>query len=225
MLFSKKSLIYFLTIILLFSLVANVYVFSKRNKVNDNLNGKLNAYETELSDIKKKNDDLNKRLSLTKTPEENEGNQENQSAEQSGNGDEQTEYDLVYEIENTVNRFVEYTFNTEADNYVDRKKLAKNYMTDNLFDIIFTADGVDESAQKIKLETGRVDIFINNNSDEVIVFYTLDKELLQSGYKETVENYIKLEVVQEDNHLKVSNIEPLIMTEGGLWFWRKKEKI
>ena len=222
MLFTKKSLIYFLTIILLFSLVANVYVFSKRNKVNENLNGKLNAYETELSDIKKKNDDLNKRLSLTKTPEEKEGNQD---AEQSENGDEQMEYDLVYEIENTVNRFVEYTFNTDADNYVDRKKLAKNYMTDNLFDIIFTADGVDESAQKIKLETGRVDIFINNNSDEVIVFYTLDKELLQSGYKETVENYIKLEVVQEDNHLKVSNIEPLIMTEGGLWFWRKKEKI
>lgn len=213
MLFTKKSLIYFLTIILLFSLVANVYVFSKRNKVNENLNGKLNAYETELSDIKKKNDDLNKRLSLTKTPEEKEGNQD---AEQSENGDEQMEYDLVYEIENTVNRFVEYTFNTDADNYVDRKKLAKNYMTDNLFDIIFTADGVDESAQKIKLETGRVDIFINNNSDEVIVFYTLDKELLQSGYKETVENYIKLEVVQEDNHLKVSNIEPLIMTEGGL---------
>ena len=51
MLFTKKSLIYFLTIILLFSLVANVYVFSKRNKVNENLNGKLIAYESELSDI------------------------------------------------------------------------------------------------------------------------------------------------------------------------------
>lgn len=215
MLFSKKSITYFLVIILLFSLVANVYVFSKRNKVNDNLNEKLNAYEIELSDTKKKNDDLNKSLSLMKNPEDKK-EIEDESQNENEISPEPIEDDFIKEVENTVNRFVEYTFNTESNTYVDRKKLAKNYMTDNLYEIIFTADGVDESEQKIKLETGRVDIFVNNESDEVIVFYTLDKELTQSGHKETVENYIKLEVVQEDNQLKVSNIEPLIMTDGGL---------
>lgn len=210
MLFSKRTLIYFLTITLFISLLANTFIFSKRNKVNDNLNEKISAYETELNEMKNENRDLSKRLSLTQKTEDKEPNKDEKKSESS------TEYDLNSEIENTVNRFIEYTFNTDPTNYADKKKLAKNYMTDNLFEIVFTADGIDESEQKIKLETGKVEVFINNNSDEVIVFYTLDKELLQSGYKETVENYIKVEVVQEGNHLKVSNIEPLIMTEGGL---------
>lgn len=213
MLLSRKYLIYFLSIILLFSLVANLYIFSKRNKVSENLNEKLTAYKTELFDMNKKNVELEKRLSLIdKSAKKN----EDEVTEQKDGSSKQNDFDPVGEIENTVNRFVEYTFNTEANTYVDRKKLARNYMTDNIFDLIFSADGIDESEQKIKLETGRVEVFIQNDSDEVIVFYTMDKELLQSGYKETVENYIKLEVTQEGNQLKVSNIEPLIMTEGGL---------
>lgn len=215
MLLSKKSLIYFLAIVLLFSLIANIYIFSKRNTVNEKLNEKLSAYETEISDVKKKNDDLNEKISLIKNPVSDE-KEVNQDVELDESSSEPTEHSLVEEIENTVNRFVEYTFNTDESNYVDRKKLAKNYMTDNIFDLVFSADGMDETVQKIKLETGRVDIYINNNSDEVIVFYTMDKELLQSGYKETVENYIKLEIIQDGDQFKVSNIEPLIMTEGGL---------
>lgn len=215
MLLSKKSLIYFLAIVLLFSLIANIYIFSKRNTVNEKLNEKLSAYETEISDVKKKNDDLNEKISLIKNPVSDE-KEVNQDVELDESSSEPTEHSLVEEIENTVNRFVEYTFNTDESNYVDRKKLAKNYMTDNIFDIVFSADGMDETVQKIKLETGRVDIYINNKSDEVIVFYTMDKELLQSGYKETVENYIKLEIIQDGDQFKVSNIEPLIMTEGGL---------
>ncbi|MFD1926483.1 hypothetical protein ACFSFY_00150 [Sporosarcina siberiensis] len=208
MLFSKKSFVYFLAITLLFSLVANVYVFSKRSKINEKLTEQLGNYVIEIKDIKEENTDLNKRILLTKNPKDLEDISEVTESEK-------IEDSLINEIDSTVKRFVEYSFNTNPDNYVDRKKLANNYMTDNLFETIYTADGVEENAQKVKLETEKVEVFINNESDEVIVFYTLEKELIQSGFKETVQNYIKVEVVKEDNVLKVSKIEPLVMTEGG----------
>lgn len=208
MLFSKKAFVYFLAITLLFSLVANIYVFSKRSRVNEVLNEQLNNYIIEINDIKEENTDLNKRILLAKNPKDLEGISEVTESEK-------IEDSFINEIDSTVKRFVEYSFNTNPDNYVDRKKLANNYMTDNLFETIYTADGIEESAQKVKLETGKVEVFINNESDEAIVFYELEKELIQSGFKETVQNYIKVEVVKEDNALKVSRIEPLVMTEGG----------
>lgn len=208
MLFSKKSFVYFLAITLLFSLVANVYVFSKRSKINEKLTEQLGNYVIEIKDIKEENTDLNKRILLTKNAEDLEGVSEVTESEK-------IEDSLINEVDSTVKRFVEYSFNTNPDNYVDRKKLANNYMTDNLFETIYTADGVEGNAQKVKLETGKVEVFINNESDEAIVFYELEKELIQSGFKETVQNYIKVEVVKEDNALKVSRIEPLVMTEGG----------
>lgn len=211
MVFTKKYLIYILSIILIFSLIANVYIFTKRENVNADLNNKINSYQEELTEIKNENEVLNERLSLVQ-----DGKSENENEETEENNEStQKDYDIKSEVENAINRFVEYTFNTNPDNYIDKKKLAKNYMTDNLFEIIFMADGVDEGAQKVKLETGKVEIYVNDMNNEAIVFYSLDKEILQSGYQETVDNYIKLRIVEENNQMKISEIEPLIMPEGG----------
>lgn len=211
MVFTKKYLLYILSIILTFSLIANVYIFTKRGNANVDLDNKINSYQEELAELKNENEVLNERLSLVQDNNSDEKNEETEGNKE----DTQKKYDVKSEVENAINRFVEYTFNSNPDNYVDKKKLAKNYMTDNLFEIIFMADGVDEGAQKVKLETGKVEIYVNDENNEAIVFYSLDKEIIHSGYQETVDNYIKLRIIEENNQMKISEIEPLIMPEGG----------
>ncbi|MCZ2260753.1 hypothetical protein [Sporosarcina sp. G11-34] len=217
MFLSKKGLTYFLSFILIISLIANVYSFAKRNDISTNLRGKVNEYESEMKVKDNEITLLNKEISnlqKKKNDISNESESENETAE---NTSENEHFDVNKEMINTANRFIEYAFDTNPETFVTRKKLAQNFMTDNLLDTLYTSDGVDDDAQKISMEVSKVVVYIDDNhNDEAIIYYVVNEEILTSGYKETVGKYVKLKFIKDGNQIKVSNIEPLSISDGGI---------
>lgn len=217
MLFTKKFAIVLLSIALLFSIAANVYSFGNRSEVNNNLIEQIKHLENE---IDQKNQEINDYKEERSTPEKSasdtnkEGNNDEVQEEKSNaNNQINVDNDLV----NTAHRFIEYAFDSNPETYVSKKKLAKNYMTDPLFDTLFQADGVDEAKQTINAEVESITVYLDTeNIDEAIVHYVMNEEILSTGYEETIEKFVKLKFVLDGDQVKVSEIESINYDEGGI---------
>lgn len=210
-----------MAIALIFSIAANVYSFGKRSEVNNMLMDKLNQYEEELkkneiviNDYKQKISNMEKGNSEQINEEKtNEKDNVKESETPDLSNQKTTENELI----NTATRFIEYAFSSNPDTYVSRKKMAKNYMTDDLFETLYLADGVDEFKQTISTEVGKIVVYLDlENNNEAIVHYVVDEEIVSSGYKETVDKFVKLKFITDENQVKVSQIQSINNDDGGI---------
>lgn len=216
MILTKKSLIFFLSFILIISLLANFYSFSNKNQASENLNNEIDKYKQEVikknAEIKKLNEEV------TEIKESKIETLKNQTEEQTPDEViEESENSIEDNYVNAAKKFIEYAFTSDAETYTTRKKLAQNYMTDDLIETLFPSDGVDENKQKLNTNVEQMTVYKNpDNEEEVLVYYVLNEEIKSTGYKETVKKYVKLNLVNEANVIKVSKVESLNMDDGGI---------
>lgn len=207
---TRKSLFIPLLIILAISLAANVYSFTKEDEKGAATAEQVSQYEIELLEKEQTNKTLQQELNTAKAAAPAASENETTTAppdSEAGTPD----------ILNAASRFVEYAFETDPETYVTRKKMAINYMTDNLYETLYSSDGVDEEQQEVAVDIKKVNVYAaSENENEAIVHYVYKEEILASGYKEEKEMYVKLLFEVEDNQLKVAEIEPLENDYGGI---------
>ena len=211
--FTKKSLLILLSFFLVISLAANVYSFTLGDSVDagtpDESKEMEAQYESKL--VEKENTIASLQEELT--AKEVAAPVETEEVEQAAPENEAEPDELI----NTAQRFIEYAFESDPESYATRKKLALNYMTENLYETLYSADGMDDEQQKIAIEIKEVNVFADGqNENEAIVHYTYNEEILSSGYEEEKEMYAKLAFTVEDNLLKVADIKPLENDYGGI---------
>lgn len=213
MFFTKKSLIILLVFIVIISIAANVYSFGKRNDVSNDLREKLSHYESEKKEKEKEINDLKSQISSLEKSKTGAISKEQNDEKKVESPQKDNEEKRI----NTAYRFIEYAFDNNSETFVTRKKLARNYMTDDLFETLYSSDGVDEVKQNIKFSVQKINVYLSaENEDEAIVHYVLNQEITSSGYKDTVEKYVKLKFVLKQNQLKVSHIESINFDDGGI---------
>lgn len=207
--FSMKHILFLVSFILLISLAANVYNYTKEEATS---NQEVPSSQTTTSGLLEKEEQINSLKEQIKQQEESDGETETEEVPTSIEGNQD-----VAEIVNASRRFIEYAFESDSETYVTRKKKAKNYMTDSLYETLYPSDGEDENLQKIVIDIKKINVFTDFESEgEAIVHYTYNEKITSSGYEEDHELYAKLFFVVEENQLKVDRIEPLENEYGGI---------
>lgn len=206
---TQKSLLIFLAFLFAISLAGNAYSFSKGNGKNDKAESQLTQYQSKLVEKEDAIASLQKELDAKKMASP----VETQEVKHAVPETETAPTELI----NTAQRFVEYAFETDSETYVERKKLAQNYMTESLYETLYASDGLAGEQQDIAVNINEVTVFPDaQDEQEAIVFYTYEEEIRSSGYKEQKERYVKLSFTIEGNQLKVVAIEPLENDYGGI---------
>ncbi len=207
--FSMKHILFLVSFSLLISLAANVYIFTREEAASNQEESTSLTNTSELLEKEEQIDSLKEQLEKQK-----ESNDETESEEVPVNIEDNQN---AKEITNASKRFIEYAFESDSETYVTRKKMAKNYMTDNLYETLYPADGEDENLQDIVIDIKKINVFTDFESEnEVIVHYTYNEKIASSGYEEDRELYAKLFFIVEENQLKVDRIEPLENEYGGI---------
>lgn len=207
--FTTKSLLILISFLLVISLAVNVYSFSKGSGRDAETESQIAQYENKLvekeDELSSLQEELNAKKVVTPTKVEEE-EQETSKLEEEPD-----------ELINAAQRFIEYAFENDPESYATRKKLALNYMTESLYEMLYPADGMDQEQQKIAIDIKEVSVFANGqNENEAIVHYTYSEEIRSSGYEEDKEMYAKLSFTVEGNLLKVAEIKPLENEYGGI---------
>lgn len=208
--YSLKTVLLLLSFILLISLAFNVYSLNKGKDSTSQKELVKEENESELLEKEEKIKALNKELEDVKKVKE--------PVKDEVNSDAEVKVETANkELENTAKRFIEYAFESDAETYTTRKKMAKSYMTDNLFETLYSSDGEDEELQGIEIDIKDVNVFTDLESeDEAIVRYTFNEKITSSGYEEVKKMYVKLSFQVKGNEFKVSDIEPLENEYGGI---------
>lgn len=190
---------------LVLSLLLNVYTLRGSDKENSGekekniaLNEELKSKEVEI----KKYKEMNNNNSTNDDNDNNDGN----------NDSEQENKEVENEVEKNVEKFIEYAFSNNAEDYTTRKKLAKNYMTDDLYETIFSSDGLNEE-QKLIISVEDIEVFQSYEDDEIlIVRYIINESKIDEEYEESFIKYSKIEL---DGN-KVHQIKPLTLDDWGI---------
>jgi len=122
-------------------------------------------------------------------------------------------------LKNSAERFLDFSFNVNPDNYVSAKKNAKKYMTNELFEIIFPSDGIDPD---FKMNIDNVQIFTSDRENEVVAIYQSNLETYEtkelSELKDKVVtnksiNYVLIKLEREGDEYKVNSFTPIKVEE------------
>src|SRR5699024_10095682 len=180
MLVKSKGFLFLVMFVLIISLTANIYSFNKLGNNNEEKN-KI------ISDLQKENE--KQKSIISKKNEISEIENETSEIESGSKNNEIDNDKTQQEIdENTIKKFIEYTFNTNEDDYVTRKKLAKEYMTDELFKKEFSEDSIDNDEMKILIEVKSVEVFLGSDNN-AIAKYVIKETKAQGEYEDEFEKY------------------------------------
>lgn len=203
----RNGFLYLVVFFFLLSVMANIYSF---NKLSEGDNEHINRIK-EL--INENNELKEQRQSDNNIDEDKEDNNTKKESNKINNESKKRENRTQLEEENnTIEKFIEYTFNTDSDSYTTRKKLAKEYMTDELFDTYFSSDSVDSDEMKLLIEVKEVEVFHGYNNDKAIVRYVIEETKAQGDYHDEIEKYANIELKKG----KVSKIKSLSNNEWGV---------
>ena len=192
-----KMILVPLLILISISISANVYSFQKLANGTDENTKLLEKKEKEIADLQEAVTSLenNSNVSESEKKEENGVQETEQIASEESN------------LVNTTKRYLEYAFNLNPDNYVTAKNNAHNYMTDEMIDIIFVSDGVDED---FYMQIKNIKVYTTDATNkEVIAYYESEIETYDTTYVEKNYNYILLKFVEEDSTLKIASLTPI----------------
>lgn len=202
------GLIFTLCIILVISFSANIYSFNKLsnedseiNKVNIKL---LEEKEKEIEELKEKI------AVLENMPESETHHDGTEISEENNNGSDFSQQDKITKnLINAANKFIDYAFNVNSENYMTAKQNASRYMTNELVETLFPSDGLDESQFKSVTKVKNIQVYLNSkNQKEVIVNYDIETDY-KNGYVEKRNDYVLLHLIEEDGFYKVTQIEPV----------------
>lgn len=201
MLIKRNGFLAILIFILFISLLANIYSFNKLGKENIDNENKNEVIQNENNEDKED-------IFL-----ENENNHtENNLDKTDVNEEDDSKTNKLKDENNRIKKFIEYTVNTNEDDYTTRKKLAKEYMTEELYDKYFSADSIDTEEMNLLVEVKEVEIFLGYESNEAIVRYVVKETKAQGDYENEIEKYANIQL--KDG--KVSNIKSLSNNEWGI---------
>lgn len=199
----KNGFLIIISFFLLLSILANIYSFNRIENSN-------NEYINEIKSLKKENKEL---IQSNNEEEKNNVTRESKDNDSDSENDEnKEEEDELKEENNTITKFVEYVFNTDEDSYTTRKKIAKEYMTDDLFETYFSSDSIDSEEMKINVEVKEVEVFHGYENDNAIVRYVIQESKAEGEYQEEIEKYSFIKL----NDGKVSEINSLSNNEWGV---------
>lgn len=193
-----KFIVMPLFLLLIFSFLANMYSFNRLGTSNEKV---IADYENV---IEKKNDEITELL--TKIDSEQTKKIDDHIVKE-GSENQSPIVEDEKSILNIAERYLEFAFNSTPENYVTRKNNAHNYMTEDMVNLIFQSDGVDEDFyMKIK----NIKLYKNDDStDEVIAYYESEIETYETKNVEKNYNYVLLKFKEEKGITKISNIIPI----------------
>lgn len=196
---SKTTVLFITTlIILILSISANFYSFNK-----------LSTQQKEQDAATQDNESVTKNTSLSTTKSQD---IEIEDSTQANLNDDKL-------LKNSAERFLDFSFNINHDNYVSAKKNAKTYMTNELFEVIFPADGIDPD---FKMSIDNVQIFTSDRENEVVAIYQSNLETYEtkelSELKDKVVtnksiNYVLIKLERDGDKYKVNSFTPIKIEE------------
>ena len=203
----KKSILIFLAIIAVLSVAANVYSFGKLSNEESEINKKngivLSKKDEEITSLKEQ-------IEILKSKKETfivkETSEEKEEIEQIN---EEIEVTKITELANAAERFIDYTFNVNEENYATVKNNAKNYMTEEMMATLFASDGISEDEMNLTTTVEEIEVFTADEDEgKAIVQYEINLDY-GNGYKENLKPFVLLYFVSENGKLKVSEIQAI----------------
>lgn len=204
----RNGFLILISFILVISFLANVYSFKNKDAVNQEYITSINELQKEIQNKNKEIDQYKKgtKDKISETKEEIVEEEKEEVIDNEKNP-----------INNTVIKFINYAFSNDADDYVTRKSLAQNYMTEDLFDTLFSADGLNEEELIIKTRVEEVEVFLSYEDDEkLIVRYAINESKADDEYNETIVKYAIVTMEKENNEYKVSEIKAVSLDDWGI---------
>lgn len=209
-----------LSVLLIFgiSVIANIYSFNKLTKTQteNNIDSSSNSLLEEKNLVIKKLESavsgLENELTVKQKSKDNSLNQENKEPLENTENEDSTleENEKERDLLNAATRFIEYTYNVNADNYTMLKQNADKYMTEKLASTLFASDGLDEATMNIKTSVKDIKVYVESDeTKEAVVHYTFNLEFLNNGYTETNSSYVLLKFKEIDGMIKVSEINAI----------------
>lgn len=203
----KKITVIMIAFLFLISVSANLYSFNKLSNEESEINKKnalvLSSKENEVNELKEQIEILESKEVNSKTEKSEEGQEGIDEVT------EQLEVSNVSELENAAERFVDYSFNVNEENYALVKANADNYMTDEMVETLFSSDGISEEDMKLKTTVDQIDVFTSNvDENQAIVHYEIKLDY-GNGYEENLKPFVLLHFVTENGKIKVSKLQAI----------------
>lgn len=204
---NKKYWLILLVIVILLSMTANVYSFNKLSNEESEVNKRngmiLTKKEEEITGLKEEIETLNSRN------EEKSIEKSNENVEETEPISEEVEVKEISDLENAAERFIDYTFNVNEENYATVKTNAENYMTDEMVETLFASDGISEEEINLKTSVDNIEVFTANEDEgKAIVQYEINLDY-GNGFKESLKPFVLLYFTSENGKLKVSELQAI----------------
>lgn len=204
---NKKSIIVILAMIIILSLSANVYSFNKLSNEESEINKRnglaLSKKDEEISALKEEMEILKTKKETASIKETSDKKEEVEPI------NEEIEVVEITELENAAERFVDYTFNVNEENYATVKNNAENYMTEEMVATLFASDGISEDEMNLTTTVEEIEVFTTDADEgKAIVQYEINLDY-GNGYKENLKPFVLLYFVSENGKLKVSELQAI----------------
>lgn len=209
----RNGFLVLMSVTLAISLLANVYSFNNKDVINQSYISSIEQLQEEVKDKEKEI----KKYKNTKYDNNND-KESNEVIEDEAviSGDEELNNDKN-PINNSVKKFIEYAFSNDEENYATRKKLARNYMMEELYEGLFSADGLNEEQLVIKTRIEEVEVFSSyEDNEKLYVRYTINESKADDEYNETIVKHAIVKVEKENGDYKVSEINALSIDDWGI---------
>jgi len=115
----------------------------------------------------------------------------------------------VTKIEAQAIDFIEHVYNVTLDNYVDKKQTARQFMSKNLFETLYTADGIDPVSMDTETRVKDVNVFQHTKDMQAFVKYTIQVKQLSTNIITEENHTMILYFGRESGQIIVEAIEPL----------------
>lgn len=200
---NKKYWLFLLAIVVVISISANVYSFNKLSNEESEINKKnilsISEKEDEIAMLNEEIELLNSKSETIKEDVETNEKEE----------DMEVEVKNISDLENAAERFIDYNFNVNEENYATVKTNADNYMTDEMVETLFTSDGITDEEINLKTSVENIEVFTTNlDEKKAIVQYEIKLDY-GNGFKETLKPFVLLYFTTENEKLKVSELQAI----------------
>lgn len=190
--FTARHLAYLFGVLLLISLVANVFFYQQVTAVTSTSDPSEMKNESVPSLESATSEDKSSETALVVASKDTE---------------------RMEELTTRATRFVEYAFTITKDSYTTQKRQAKDVMSEELAATLFAADGSDVGTFETTVRD--IEVFPSVSGEDCLVRFEQDLLITETGYEETTQELLALTFESIDGRLVVTEMEDLT-PEGGI---------
>lgn len=201
---NKTYWLILLVVVGLISMTANIYSFNKlsneESEVNKRSSMVLSEKEEEISVLKEE-------IETIKLESKEKNNEETETETEANT--EVIDIKEISDLENAAERFIDYTFNVNEENYATVKINAENYMTDEMVETLFVSNGISEDEINLKTSVKNIEVYTANEDEgKAVVQYEINLDY-GNGFKENLKPFVLLFFTTENGKLKVSELQAI----------------